>query len=129
MNEKQQNESNQINDDEIFHREQKVFSTDESISWLRSNFFLADKRVLFGTWNGVFTSIILNIFGVLIYLRAGWIVANAGIILSLIIVLISFIISFITMSSAIGKTLVITKQKTHSGNLQSLYNFYYFKSS
>lgn len=88
--------------DEIFHKEQEQ-NGDEPMSWLRANFFLADKRVLFGTWNGVFTSIILNIFGVLIYLRAGWMVANAGILQSLIIVFLAFLISFITISSAIGK--------------------------
>jgi hypothetical protein len=38
------------------------------------------ERVLFGTWDGVFTSCLINIFGVIVFLRSGWIVAEAGIV-------------------------------------------------
>ena len=45
--------------------------------WL--SHFLVSERVLFGTWDGVFTSCLINIFGVIVFLRSGWIVAEAGI--------------------------------------------------
>ena len=35
--------------------------------------------MLFGTWDGVFTTVIVNIFGVIVLLRSGWLVAQAGI--------------------------------------------------
>ncbi|CAB3982050.1 Solute carrier family 12 member 8, partial [Paramuricea clavata] len=50
----------------------------------------------------VFTSCMLNIFGVVIFLRTGWTVGNAGIALSLFIVLLTLLISLIPVLSAIG---------------------------
>lgn len=38
-------------------------------------------------WDGVFTSCLINIFGVLVFLRSGWIVAQAGILNAVFIVL------------------------------------------
>jgi amino acid transporter len=38
-----------------------------------------DRRVLFGTFTGVFTPTLLTIFGVIMYVRIGWSVGNAGI--------------------------------------------------
>ena len=42
--------------------------------WL--SHFLVSERVLFGTWDGVFTGCLINIFGVIVFLRSGWIVAG-----------------------------------------------------
>ena len=56
--------------------------------WL--SHFLVSERVLFGTWDGVFTSCLINIFGVIVFLRSGWIVAEAGIASSSLIVLGKF---------------------------------------
>lgn len=53
--------------------------------WWKSNFFIS-QPVLFGTWDGVFTSVMVNIFGVIIFLRSGWVVAQAGIGLSILLV-------------------------------------------
>lgn len=86
--------------DELFHDD-----TRDHVSWLKANFFLTDQRLLFGTWNGVFTSIVLNVFGVLMFMRAGWMVGNAGIFSSTVVILISFLISIISISSGIGKAL------------------------
>lgn len=54
--------------------------------WWKSNFFIS-QPVLFGTWDGVFTSCLINIFGVIVFLRSGWIVGQAGIISAVLIVL------------------------------------------
>lgn len=37
-------------------------------------------------WDGVFTSVMVNIFSVIIFLRSGWVVAQAGIGLSVLLV-------------------------------------------
>lgn len=43
--------------------------------------------MLFGTWDGVFTSCLINIFGVIVFLRSGWIVAEAGVLSAVFMVL------------------------------------------
>ena len=52
-----------------------------------------------GTFGGVFTPSILTILGVIMYLRFGWVVGNAGLIGTLIIVTISTSITFLTALS------------------------------
>nr|WP_263858130.1 amino acid permease [Waterburya agarophytonicola] len=52
-----------------------------------------------GTFGGVFTPSILTILGVIMYLRFGWVVGNAGLIGTLVIVTISTSITFLTALS------------------------------
>ena len=54
----------------------------------------------FGTFLGVYTPSVLTILGVMMYLRFGWVVANAGLLLTLVIVVVSSSITFITGLSA-----------------------------
>ncbi|KAG8238412.1 hypothetical protein J437_LFUL011586, partial [Ladona fulva] len=54
--------------------------------WWKSQFFISEP-VLFGTWDGVFTSCLINIFGVIVFLRSGWIVGQAGVLSAILIVL------------------------------------------
>lgn len=56
------------------------------IPWWKSNFFIS-QPVLFGTWDGVFTSCLINIFGVIVFLRSGWIVGQAGLVNAIFIVI------------------------------------------
>lgn len=53
----------------------------------------------FGTFFGVYLPGLLNMFGVIIFLRMGWVVGNAGILKSLLIITIASIITFITALS------------------------------
>lgn len=53
----------------------------------------------FGTFSGVFTPSILTILGVVMYLRFGWVVGNAGLGGAIVIVLISHLISGTTALS------------------------------
>lgn len=62
----------------------KTFQGD--VPWWKSNFFIS-QPVLFGTWDGVFTSCLINIFGVIVFLRSGWIVAQAGVVNAVLIVI------------------------------------------
>ncbi|BFG00252.1 solute carrier family 12 member 8 [Drosophila madeirensis] len=69
--------------------------------WWRSNFFIS-QPVLFGTWDGVFTSCLINVFGVIVFLRSGWIVAQAGIINAVAIIVCTVLIALVSVLSAIG---------------------------
>jgi len=50
----------------------------------------------FGTFKGVYTPSVLTIFGVIMYLRFGWVVGNVGIAQTLLIVTIATSITFFT---------------------------------
>ncbi|MGK7934612.1 MAG: amino acid permease [Xenococcaceae cyanobacterium] len=52
-----------------------------------------------GTFGGVYTPSILTILGVIMYLRFGWVLGNAGLINTLIIVTLSTAITFLTSLS------------------------------
>ncbi|MBE9167954.1 amino acid permease [Pleurocapsales cyanobacterium LEGE 06147] len=52
-----------------------------------------------GTFGGVYTPSILTILGVIVYLRFGWVVGNAGLLNTLIIVTLSTSITFLTALS------------------------------
>ncbi|MCP4712530.1 MAG: amino acid permease, partial [Planctomycetes bacterium] len=54
----------------------------------------------FGTFLGVFTPSVLTILGLIMYLRFGWVVGNLGLGLTLLIVVLSSSITFITALSA-----------------------------
>ena len=54
----------------------------------------------FGTFLGVFTPSVLTILGLIMYLRFGWVVGNVGLPITLLIVLVSSSITFITGLSA-----------------------------
>lgn len=43
--------------------------------WWKIQLFMWEP-VLFGTWDGVFTSCMINIFGVVLFLRTGWLVVS-----------------------------------------------------
>ena len=54
----------------------------------------------FGTFLGVYTPSVLTILGVMMYLRFGWVLGNAGLAATLLIVLLASGITFITALSA-----------------------------
>jgi amino acid transporter len=66
----------------------------------------------FGTFKGVFTPNILTILGVVMYLRFGWVIGNAGLISTLIIVTISTLITFLT---ALSVSTLATNMKVKTG--------------
>jgi len=84
---------------ELFDEEGELHQANEP--WWKTSFFIT-KTLLFGTWDGVFTTCLMNIVGVVIFLRTGWMVGYAGIGLSLLIVVISLCIALATVMSAVG---------------------------
>ncbi len=61
-----------------------------------ANEHLAASRQRFGAFGGVFTPSILTILGVVMYLRLGWVVGQAGLAGALLIILLSHAISIAT---------------------------------
>jgi amino acid transporter len=55
-----------------------------------------DQHRNFGTFGGVFTPTLLTILGVIMYLRTGWVMGNAGIFGGLVIILLAFAIAAVT---------------------------------
>lgn len=85
------------NRNELFLEDQDSFGK----QWWKTNFFLSEP-ILFGTWDGVYTSCVIHLFGVITFLRVGWIVGNAGIGFSALIVLISVAICSLAVLAGIG---------------------------
>lgn len=54
------------------------------------------ERKKFGTFGGVFTPTLLTILGVIMYLREGWVIGNAGIGGGIAIILLAFLITLCT---------------------------------
>ena len=53
----------------------------------------------FGPWDGVMAGCLLNIFGVIMFLRVGFVIGQAGIIQGLIIMAISAVVVILTALS------------------------------
>ncbi len=53
----------------------------------------------FGTFNGVFVPTILSIFGVILFLRTGWVIGNTGLFVGIILITLAMSISFATSLS------------------------------
>ncbi|MEW5800541.1 MAG: Na-K-Cl cotransporter [bacterium] len=70
---------------ERFHRHRKIPAAGEK-----------DEQKGFGTFKGVYLPSILTIFGVIMYLRLGWVVGNVGLFLTLVIVTMASAITFLT---------------------------------
>ena len=68
----------------------------------------------FGAFAGVFTPSLLTILGVIMYMRMGWVVGNAGLIGTLIIILIAHVIS---ISTGLSISSIATDKKVGAGGI------------
>lgn len=68
----------------------------------------------FGTVAGVFTPSLLTILGVIMYLRLGWVVGEAGLIGSILIILIAHLIS---ISTGLSVSSIATDKKVKAGGI------------
>ena len=71
----------------------------------------------FGTFGGVFTPTLLTIIGVIMYLRLGWVVGNAGLLGAWLIIGISFII---TLTTALSMSSITTNIKIGAGGAYAI---------
>tara|TARA_R110001592_G_scaffold95947_3_gene275933 strand:- start:279 stop:2462 length:2184 start_codon:yes stop_codon:yes gene_type:complete len=68
----------------------------------------------FGTFAGVFTPSLLTILGVIMYMRLGWVVGNAGLIGAIGIILIAHVIS---ISTGLSISSIATDKKIGAGGI------------
>ena len=68
----------------------------------------------FGTFEGVFTPSILTILGVIMYMRLGWVVGNAGLIGAIVIILIAHVIA---VTTGLSVSSVATDKKIGAGGI------------
>jgi len=68
----------------------------------------------FGTFGGVFTPALLTILGVIMYLRLGWIVGQAGLFYTIVIILIAHVISITT---GLSLSSIATDKKIKAGGI------------
>lgn len=71
----------------------------------------------FGTFGGVFTPTLLTILGVIMYLRMGWVVGNAGLLGAWLIIIISFLI---TLCTALSMSAITTNIRIGAGGAYAL---------
>ncbi|MEO1258951.1 MAG: amino acid permease [Bacteroidota bacterium] len=71
----------------------------------------------FGTFGGVFTPTLLTILGVIMYLRLGWVVGNAGLLGAWLIILISFVI---TICTALSMSSITTNIRIGAGGAYAI---------
>ena len=68
----------------------------------------------FGAFAGVFTPSILTILGVIMYLRLGWVVGQAGLIAAIVIIVVAHVISITT---GLSITAISTDKKIKAGGI------------
>ncbi|XP_072841069.2 solute carrier family 12 member 8 [Pogona vitticeps] len=86
---------------ELFLEEAQQGSQMHNRPWWKIQLFVWEP-VLFGTWDGVFTSCMINIFGVVLFLRTGWLVGNTGILMGMFLVSFVILVALVTVLSGIG---------------------------
>ncbi|XP_041264556.1 solute carrier family 12 member 8 [Onychostruthus taczanowskii] len=101
---------------ELFHEEAQQGSQTQTKPWWKIQLFVWEP-VLFGTWDGVFTSCMINIFGVVLFLRTGWLVGNTGIVMGMFLVSFVILVALVTVLSGIG---VCEKCSIGSGGVYSM---------
>ncbi len=75
------------------------------------------KAKKFGTFGGVFTPDVLTILGVIMYLRLGWVVGNAGFLGALLIILLA---KTITICTGLSMSSITTNIKIGAGGAYSI---------
>jgi len=71
----------------------------------------------FGTFGGVFTPTLLTILGVIMYLRLGWVVGNAGLLGAWLIIIIAFCI---TLFTALSMSAITTNIRIGAGGAYAI---------
>ncbi|MTB51224.1 amino acid permease [Lewinella sp. W8] len=71
----------------------------------------------FGTFGGVFTPTLLTILGVIMYLRLGWVVGNAGLLGAWLIIILAFVI---TLTTALSMSSITTNTRIGAGGAYAI---------
>ena len=76
-----------------------------------------DSSQKFGTFHGVFRPTLLTIIGVMLYLREGWLVGNAGLVGAILVILTAFLI---TGTTALSISSITSNTRVGSGGVFAL---------
>ncbi len=87
------------------------------INNILSKFKLDSKPSKFGTFGGVFTPDVLTILGVIMYLRLGWVVGNAGLLGAIAIIVLA---KSITLCTGLSMSSITTNIKIGAGGAYSI---------
>jgi len=68
----------------------------------------------FGTFEGVFTPSILTILGVIMYMRLGWVVGNAGLLGAIVIIVLAHVIA---VTTGLSVSSIATDKKIGAGGI------------
>tara|TARA_R110002049_G_scaffold188124_4_gene356404 strand:+ start:2340 stop:4532 length:2193 start_codon:yes stop_codon:yes gene_type:complete len=71
----------------------------------------------FGTFGGVFTPTLLTILGVIMFLRMGWVVGNAGLLGAWLIIIVAFLI---TLCTALSMSAITTNIRIGAGGAYAI---------
>ncbi len=98
--------------------QQKIFKKATSLFFKNKKGSDAEKSMVkFGTFGGVFTPTLLTILGVIMYLRLGWVVGNAGLLGAWLIILVSFVI---TLCTALSMSSITTNIRIGAGGAYAI---------
>lgn len=90
-----------------------------SINWIKDK--IAKKKPAklkkFGTFGGVFTPDVLTILGIIMYLRLGWVVGNAGFLGAVVIILLA---KSITICTGLSMSSITTNIRIGAGGAYSI---------
>ena len=75
------------------------------------------KKTSLGTFGGVFTPDVLTILGVIMYLRLGWVVGNAGFLGAVLIILLA---KSVTICTGLSMASITTNIKIGAGGAYSI---------
>jgi amino acid transporter len=78
---------------------------------------VSEDRILFGTFGGVFTPTLLTILGVIMFLREGWVIGQAGLLGGLLIIVLSF---GITAFTALSMSSITTNIRIGAGGAYAI---------
>ena len=71
----------------------------------------------YNTFNGVFVPTIISILGVIMYLRQGWVVGNAGLLWSWVIIIFSVVIA---LATGMSLSSIATNTRLHAGGAYAI---------
>ena len=91
--------------------EESTIQIEEDLSGGKESTLISQK---FGTFNGVIRPTILTILGVMMYLREGWVVGNAGLGGALLIILTAY---FITGTTSLSLSSITTNMRLGAGGV------------